>query len=58
VLGTATLGILTETLKALLVLMNHANSWRVKAGGTARVVEGDAAMEQRLRDPVCPGNVE
>jgi predicted pyridoxine 5'-phosphate oxidase superfamily flavin-nucleotide-binding protein len=30
----------------------------VKVWGTARVVEGDAALEDRLRDPAYAGNVE
>jgi hypothetical protein len=53
-----TLGNLSENPKACLFLMDYANSRRVKVWGTARVVEGDAALEERLRDPAYPGNVE
>lgn len=38
--------------------MDHANSRRVMVWGTARVVEGDAALQERLRDPSYPGEVE
>jgi predicted pyridoxine 5'-phosphate oxidase superfamily flavin-nucleotide-binding protein len=38
--------------------MDYANSRRVKVWGTARVVEGDAALEARLRDRSYPGKVE
>lgn len=53
-----TLGNLSENPKAFLFLMDYANSRRVKVWGTARVVEGDAALEERLRDPQYPGEVE
>ncbi len=53
-----TLGNLSENPKAFLFLMDYANSRRVKVWGTARAVEGDAAMEERLRDPAYPGEVE
>jgi uncharacterized protein len=53
-----TLGNLTESPKALLFLMDYANSRRVKVWGTARVVEGDPTLEKRLRDPAYPGKVE
>jgi uncharacterized protein len=52
------LGNLSENPKAFLFLMDYANQRRVKVWGTARVVEGDAALEQRLRDPAYPGRVE
>ena len=48
-----TLGNLAENPKAFLFLMDYANSRRVKVWGTARVVEGDGALEDRLRDPAC-----
>jgi predicted pyridoxine 5'-phosphate oxidase superfamily flavin-nucleotide-binding protein len=38
--------------------MDYANSRRVKLWGTARVVEGDSALEEKLRDPDYPGRVE
>lgn len=53
-----TLGNLSENPKAFLFLMDYANQRRVKVWGTARVVEGDAALEDRLGDPEYPGNVE
>ena len=53
-----TLGNLSENSKAFLFLMDYANSRRVKVWGTARVVEGDATLEKRLRDPAYPGKVE
>lgn len=53
-----TLGNLTENPKAFLFLMDYANSRRVKVWGTARVVEGDEALEQQLRDPAYSGKVE
>jgi predicted pyridoxine 5'-phosphate oxidase superfamily flavin-nucleotide-binding protein len=53
-----TLGNLSENPKAFLFLMDYLNSRRVKLWGTARVVEGDAALEERLRDATYPGNVE
>lgn len=53
-----TLGNLSENPKAFIFLMDYANSRRVKLWGTARVVEGDAALEVRLRDKSYPGKVE
>ena len=53
-----TLGNLSENPKAFLFLMDYANQRRVKVWGTARVVEGDAELEDRLRDPAYPGKVE
>ena len=53
-----TLGNLAENPRAFIFLMDYANSQRVKLWGTASVVEGDAALEERLRDPKYPGNVE
>jgi predicted pyridoxine 5'-phosphate oxidase superfamily flavin-nucleotide-binding protein len=53
-----TLGNLAENPKAFLFLMNYASARRMKVWGTARVVDGDAALEERLRDPVYPGKVE
>ena len=53
-----TLGNLSENPKAFLFLMDYATRRRVKVWGTARVVEGDAALEARLRDPEDPGRVE
>ena len=38
--------------------MDYANQQRVKLWGTARVVEDDAELLERLRDPDYPGKVE
>jgi uncharacterized protein len=53
-----TLGNLSENPKAFLFLMDYANRRRIKVWGTARVVEGDAALIETLRDPSYPGKVE
>jgi predicted pyridoxine 5'-phosphate oxidase superfamily flavin-nucleotide-binding protein len=53
-----TLGNLSENPKAFLFLMDYANQRRVKVWGTARAVEGDAGLEERLREPEYPGRVE
>ncbi len=53
-----TLGNLSENSKAFLFLMDYANSRRVKVWGNARVVEGDAKLENQLHDPTYPGKVE
>ena len=51
-------GNLGENPKAFLFLMDYANQRRVKVWGTARVVEDDPALLERLRDPAYPGKVE
>ena len=53
-----TLGNLSENPKAFLFLMDYANQRRVKLWGTARVVEGDIALEEKLRDSSYLGKVE
>lgn len=53
-----TLGNLSENPKAFIFLMDYANQRRVKLWGDARVVEGNAALENALRDPAYPGRVE
>lgn len=53
-----TWGNLSENPKAFLFLMDYANQRRVKVWGTARIVEGDAALEDRLHDPEYAGKVE
>jgi uncharacterized protein len=53
-----TLGNLSENPKAFLFLMDYANRRRVKIWGTARVVEGDAGLLERLRDPEYPDEPE
>lgn len=53
-----TLGNLSEKNKAFIFLMDYANSQRIKLWGTARVVENDPGLLDRLRDPGYPGKVE
>lgn len=53
-----TLGNLTENPRAFLFLMDYANSRRVKVWGTARIVDNDAELLERLTDPAYPGGVE
>ena len=53
-----TLGNLSENPKAFIFLMDYANQQRVKLWGTARVVENDASLLDRLRDSDYPGKVE
>ena len=53
-----TLGNLSENPRAFLFLVDYANRQRAKLWGTARVVEGDAELLDRLRDPDYPGQVE
>src|SRR5215471_1809738 len=53
-----TLGNLSENPKAFIFLMDYANQQRVKLWGTARAVEDDAELLERLRDPDYPGKVE
>lgn len=53
-----TLGNLAENPKAFIFLMDYANSQRVKLWGTAKVIENDSGLLQRLRDPDYPGKVE
>lgn len=53
-----TLGNLSENPQAFIFLMDYANRQRVKLWGTARVVENDPALLDKLRDPAYPGKVE
>lgn len=53
-----TLGNLSENPKAFLFLMDCAHRQRIKVWGTARVVENDPALLERLRDPNYHGKVE
>ena len=53
-----TLGNLSENPKAFIILMDYANSRRVKLWGSVRVVEGDDKLLERLRDPEYAGKVE
>ncbi len=53
-----TLGNLAENPHAFIFLMDYAHSQRIKLWGTARVVENDPALVERLRDADYPGHVE
>ena len=53
-----TLGNLSENPKAFLFLMDYANSRRIKVWGTARVVEGDAVLMEKLHDREYPAEAE
>ncbi len=52
------LGNLSQNPKAFIFLMDYARSRRIKLWGNARVVEGDEALLEKLRDPSYPGKVE
>ena len=52
------LGNLSENPKAFIFLMDYVHSRRIKLWGNAKVVEGVAALEQRLRNQDYPGRVE
>ena len=56
--GLMTLGNLSENPNAFIFLMDYAKRQRVKLWGTATVVEDDAELLDRLRDPDYPGKVE
>ncbi|MDX1943793.1 MAG: pyridoxamine 5'-phosphate oxidase family protein [Pirellulaceae bacterium] len=53
-----TLGNLSQNPQAFIFLMDYANQQRIKLWGTARVVEDDPGLRDRLRDPEYPGKVE
>ena len=53
-----TVGNLSENPKAFIFLMDYASSRRVKLWGSAKVVEDDPELLDRLRDPEYPGKVE
>jgi predicted pyridoxine 5'-phosphate oxidase superfamily flavin-nucleotide-binding protein len=53
-----TLGNLAENPKAFIFLMDYANSRRAKLWGTARVVENDIELLNKVRDPKYPGRAE
>lgn len=52
------LGNLSENPKAFIFLIDYVHRRRIKLWGKARVVEGDAELEAKLRDPDYPGKVE
>lgn len=49
-----TLGNLSENPKAFIFLMDYIDLRRIKLWGTARVIENDRALVERLRDPADP----
>jgi len=53
-----TLGNLSENPKAFIFLMDYANRQRVKLWGTAKVIENDPELQEKLRDTSYPGEVE
>ncbi|PQO37719.1 pyridoxamine 5'-phosphate oxidase [Bremerella cremea] len=53
-----TVGNLAENPQAFIFLIDYINSRRIKLWGKAKVVEGDAELEQRLHDPNYRGKVE
>lgn len=53
-----TIGNLSENPKAFIFLMDYANQQRIKLWGTAKVVDDDSKLLERLRDPAYPGKVE
>ncbi len=53
-----TLGNLSENPKAFIFLMDYANQQRIKLWGTARVVENDPDLLDKLRDGAYPGKAE
>jgi predicted pyridoxine 5'-phosphate oxidase superfamily flavin-nucleotide-binding protein len=53
-----TLGNLSENPKAFIFLMDYAHQRRVKLWGTARVVEDDPTLLDKLGDPSYPGKIE
>ena len=53
-----TLGNLADNPKACIFLMDYAHSRRIKLWGTARVVEDDPELLEKLQDADYPGRVE
>ena len=53
-----TLGNLSENPQAFVFLMDYANQQRIKLWGTARVIENDPNLLEKLRDPAYPAKVE
>ncbi len=53
-----TLGNLSENPQAFVFLMDYANQQRIKLWGTARVIENDPSLLEKLRDPAYPAKVE
>ncbi len=53
-----TLGNLSENPKAFIFLMDYIDLRRIKLWGTARAVENDPDLVERLRDPTDPSRAE
>jgi uncharacterized protein len=53
-----TLGNLSENPKAFIFLMDYPIRQRIKLWGTAKVVEDDPQLLEKLQDPTYPGKVE
>ena len=53
-----TIGNLSENPQAFIFLMDYANGSRIKLWGTAKVVEDDRGLLDRLGDSGYPGQVE
>jgi predicted pyridoxine 5'-phosphate oxidase superfamily flavin-nucleotide-binding protein len=53
-----TLGNLQDNPKAIIFLMDWLERIRIKIWGTARVVEDDPALLEKLAEPTYPGKVE
>ncbi len=52
------IGNLSENPQAFIFLMDYVNSQRIKLWGTAKVIEGDAALLTGLADPEYPARPE
>ncbi len=52
------LGNLSENSKAFIFLIDYVHSRRIKLWGLARVIEGDDALEEKLRGSDYPAKVE
>jgi hypothetical protein len=53
-----TLGNLQDNARAFIFLVDYVNSRRIKLWGTARVVDDDPELLEKLADPAYPGQVE
>ena len=53
-----TLGNLSENPQAFIFLMDYVNSQRIKLWGTARVIDNDPGLLERLSDPDYPTKAE
>ncbi|MGD9857382.1 MAG: pyridoxamine 5'-phosphate oxidase family protein [Planctomycetaceae bacterium] len=53
-----TLGNLSENPSSFIFLMDYVHSRRIKLWGTAKVVEGDQTLLERLQDADYPGRIE